>query len=64
MTADEADDIISELGTAEVARRYGFDHGPRQYGPPGIERARRDGEGYAVRKAVEAQIERAFGVRR
>lgn len=63
MTANEADDIISELGTAEVARRYGFDHGPRPYGPPSYERAKRDGERFAIVKASEAVIERAFGRR-
>lgn len=25
MSAEEADDVISELGTAEVARRYGWE---------------------------------------
>lgn len=61
MTPSEADDIISELSTAELARRYGFSNAPRQYGPPSYMRAKRDGEAKAVVQGAEAQIERAFG---
>lgn len=53
MTADEADDMISELGTAEVARSYGF--GPQPYGPPSKWQAQMDGADFERRrKIVEA----------
>lgn len=66
MSANEADDIISELGTAEVSRRYGF--GPVPMGPPDrltcIENAERDKRIAAILAPALAQIERAFPQRR
>lgn len=63
MTRNEADDLVSELGTAEAARRYHL--GPATYGPPSklecMEIAIRRKEMEVILAPALAQIKRAFG---
>ena len=51
MTAEQADDLISELGTAGVDRRMGWPQ-PVRYGPPARERCEDTARILAVAAAV------------
>lgn len=59
MTASEADDLISELGTAGVDRRMGWPQ-PVRYGPPARERC----EDTARLLAIAATVSIPFASRK
>jgi len=67
MTASEADDLLSELGTRGVARRMGWGHlsNPKPYGPPAprVVKPFSPAKQAALDEAM-AQINRVFGARK